>query len=99
MTGLRRAARRDASEPLIVAALRASGFSVEYLSAKGVGDLLCGKSGITRVVECKTDDGALTPDQVTWWAAWRGNPLIILRTVEDVARLSRAWGGDTLTRN
>lgn len=100
MTALhRRAARRDIAEPLIVAALRAHGFSVVPLSAKGVGDLLLGKNHITRIVEVKTDTGALTPDQVTWWAAWRGNPLIILRTLDDVDRLARSWGGDSLTRN
>lgn len=100
MTGLhRRAARRDACEPLIVSALRAHGFSVEHLSIKGCGDLLLGKSGISRVAEVKTDSGTLTPDQVAWWAEWRGNPLIILRTVADVERLARAWGGDALTRN
>lgn len=87
----RRAAKRDAIEPAIVDALRACGFSVEPLSKKGVGDLLLGKDKLTRVVEVKTGAGKLTPDQVTWWAEWRGNEPLVLRSVDDVAILAKYW--------
>jgi len=87
----RRAARRDTAEAPIVETLEACGFSVERLSVKGCGDLLLGKAGVTRVVEIKTDAGELTPDQVEWWEAWRGNPRIILRTVDDAIRLAKYW--------
>lgn len=87
----RRAARRDANEQTIVAALLALGFSVERISKKGVPDLLLGRNGITRVVEVKADAGELTTDQREWCVSWRGNPPIILRSIEDAVKLSRAW--------
>lgn len=89
----RRAARRDASEAAIVDALRACGFSVESLSKKGCGDLLLGKHGITRVVEVKSGTESLNDEQRLWWGKWRGNGLIVLRSVEDVARLAALWDG------
>jgi hypothetical protein len=87
----RRAAKRDAAEGPIVEAARAFGFSVDYLSKKGMPDLLLGKDGLTRVVEVKSGNGKLTEDQVAWWAKWRGNSPIVLRSVEDVALLAAGW--------
>ena len=87
----RRAARRDSSEGPIVDALEARGFSVQPISAKDVPDLLIGRDNITRVAEVKTGTKALRPGQVRWWGNWRGGAAIVLRDVEDVARLDRAW--------
>lgn len=87
----RRAARRDTSEGPIIDALLACGFSVQRLSAKNVPDLLCGRNGLTRAVEVKTDRKPLTAGQVAWWGAWHGGGAIILRTLDDVYRLSRVW--------
>jgi hypothetical protein len=88
------AARRDSSEPDIIVALRAFGFSVQQLSGENVPDLLIGKLGVTRVVEVKTGNAPFKPGQRAWWAKWLGNGLIVLRTVEDVERLNRLWSAD-----
>lgn len=85
------AARRDEAEGPIVDALEACGFTVERISKRNVPDLLLGKSGITRIAEVKTDDRPLSEGQAQWWSDWRGNAPIVLRTVEDVLRLSRVW--------
>jgi hypothetical protein len=87
----RYAARRDTAEGPIVEALEACGFSVEPISKKDVPDLLIGRAGVTRVVEVKTDKEPLSPGQVKWWASWNGNGAIVLRTVEDVEKLSKYW--------
>jgi hypothetical protein len=87
----RYAARRDNAEGPIVEALEACGFTVEQISKKDVPDLLIGRAGITRVVEVKTDDRPLSPGQVRWWGAWNGNGAIVLRTVDDVEKLSKYW--------
>lgn len=85
------AAKRDASEPAIVEALEAHGFTVQRLSGPDVPDLLLGKGGITRVVEIKTGRRQLSPGQVEWWARWRGNRKIVLWTVDDAIDLARRW--------
>lgn len=92
MKGLPRyAARRDKSEPEIVDALKAFGFSVQRISAKDVPDLVLGKLGITRIVEVKSPGEDLTEGQSRWWGNWNGNGAIVLRTLADVERLNRLW--------
>ena len=85
----RRAAKVDANQPEIVAALRRAGCSVEHLHAVGAGcpDLLVGYRGQNYLVEVK--DGAkppsarhLTPDQVEWHAAWRGGVAVACNVSE-----------------
>lgn len=82
---MRRAARTDANQEAIVAALRSAGASVQLLSAVGQGcpDLLVGRGGRNLLMECK--DGRKTPgnrpltkDQVEWAKAWRGQVVIVL---------------------
>lgn len=85
------AVRRDTSEAGIIAALKAHGFSVQQLSGKDIPDLLIGKWGVTKVAEVKTGKAKLEEGQANWWAEWNGNPLILLRTVDDVHRLNRLW--------
>lgn len=86
---MRRAAKIDANQPDIVAALRAIGASVQSLAAtgKGVPDLLVGWRGQTYLIEVK--DGALppsarklTPDQEAWHAAWTGKPVTVITCVD-----------------
>lgn len=79
----RRAPRRDANEPAIIAALEAIGASVTQLDAPGVPDLLVGWRGRTFCIEVK--DGAkspsrrkLTPDQRRWALRWRGHRAVCL---------------------
>lgn len=87
----RRAAKRDASEKLIVDALRQCGFTVAFLSIPHGPDLLLGKDGISRVAESKTGKKNLRAGQSEWWSQWKGNPLIVLRHVDQVAMLARHW--------
>ena len=81
---MRRAAAIDANQTAIVAALRRAGASVELLHRVGAGcpDLLIGIHGRNWLVELK--DGAkppskraLTPDQVEWHEAWRGQVVVV----------------------
>ena len=79
-----RAARIDANQPAIVAALRKAGCTVQHLHSVGKGcpDLLVGKSGVNYLIELK--DGAkaaseqrLTPDQVVWHGEWGGSVAVV----------------------
>ncbi len=65
----------------------------------GVPDLLCGHGGLTVLIEIKRDydyattkrgkpyiervRGKLTPDQKQWHAEWKGQPVVIARTVAE----------------
>lgn len=85
---MRRAAKRDASEKAIVDALRACGWSVEYLSLPDGPDLLIGRNKRTHLAEVKTGKKKLRQGQAQWHAAWRGAPVCILRDVYDVYQLN-----------
>lgn len=85
----RRAAKVDANQPEIVAALRGAGASVEHLHAVGGGcpDILVGHLGVNYLMEIK--DGSkppskqkLTLDQEKWHPAWRGS-VHIVKSIED----------------
>jgi len=65
---MRRAARRDANEGEIVAALRAHGVRVFLVSDGGFPDLACLWRGAWHLLEVKTRTGALTPAQVAFVA-------------------------------
>jgi hypothetical protein len=76
---VRRAAKVDANQAEIVAALRKIGATVQPLHGVGSGcpDLLVGYRGVNYTLEIK--DGSkppsarkLTPDQVEWHINWRG---------------------------
>lgn len=102
---IHRAKRRDANEAAIIEALRAIGCTVQPIDqGSGVPDLLVGRSGVTLLVEVKNPEtafsvkggerrkgrGTLRPDQVTWFAAWRGSPVIEVVSVEEaVAAVER----------
>lgn len=87
---MRRAAKVDANQAEIVAALRKCGVCVQLLHAVGNGcpDLICGlASGENVFLEIK--DGKkppsarkLTPDQVDWHAAWKGR-VVIVTSIEE----------------
>ena len=87
---MRRAAKTDANQSAIVQALRAIGASVQSLAAVGDGvpDLLVGYRGRTFLLECKDGDKVpsarkLTPDQERWHAAWRGEAVIVVNSVDE----------------
>ena len=93
---MRRAAKADANQPEIVAALRAAGVTVQPLHTVGSGcpDLLCGFRGVNVILEVK--DGSLppsarklTPDQVQWHADWKGQCAVVTSAEEALA----AFGG------
>lgn len=83
-----RAARIDRNQPEIVAALRKVGVSVQHLHQVGNGcpDILCAVNDSVFLIEIK--DGAkspseqkLTPDQVSWHAAWNA-PVHIANSID-----------------
>lgn len=82
---MRRAARRDSTEPEIVQMFEAHGWTVVRLSQKGVPDLAVTKGRLTLWVECKSKRGSLTEAQ----KAWKGPPPVIVRSAEDADRVCR----------
>lgn len=92
---MRRIAKRDANHPEIVAALRAAGCGVVDLAAVGAGvpDLLvCEpvhpfRSWLIEVKDSAKPPSArkLTPDQVKFHAAWRGDIAIVTTVAEALA--------------
>lgn len=60
---MRRAAKRDDNEALIVRALGSAGWTVVRVSDSGAPDLLCARMGELRLVEVKGPKGTLTPTQ------------------------------------
>ena len=51
---------RDQSEQAIVAALRATGWKIWYMSGPGLPDLLCLRKGRLVLLECKSKSGRMT---------------------------------------
>jgi hypothetical protein len=99
---LKRSARpaRDGNHETITLAFRGCGASVVDLSAVGGGcpDLLIGLDGYSLLVEVKLPAGPkggmkgrkLKPAQIEFNAAWRGAPIHVVRTEEDVVILVKA---------
>jgi hypothetical protein len=84
------AAKRDAVEPAIIAVFQAAGWSVQPLNGKGLPDLLVAPpGGRPLLVEVKTGNAGLTPDQKTWHGAWRGEPVQIVRNEAQARKLVR----------
>ena len=87
---LRRAARVDANQAEIVAALRGAGCSVWIIGLPV--DLLAGKGGNTVLIEIKTAKGRHTPLQVGFMSEWKGGTVATIRDVEGALTLARAMG-------
>lgn len=85
---MRRAARVDANQQAIVAALRAAGCKVWVIGLPV--DLLAGKNGHTVLVEVKTAKGKHTPLQEAFMADWTGGPVATVRDVEGAMTLARS---------
>ena len=79
---MRRAARVDDNESVIVDALRKAGVSVEQI--KKPVDLLICHLGETSLMEVKNPDGKdrLTKDQIDFIARWPGK-IHVVRTVQE----------------
>ena len=96
---MRRAARTDANQGLIVQAAEQAFCSVLQLHQVGGGcpDLILGRKGRygpeNLLVEVKTDDGTLTPDQIRFHREWRGQKAIVRSVDELLKLLHRTKGG------
>lgn len=85
---MRRAAKTDANQAEIVAALRAAGCAVQSLAAVGSGvpDILWSRNGRIGLMEIKDGKKSpsgrkLTTDQEEWHRDWKG-PIAIVESVE-----------------
>ena len=76
---MRRAAKIDANQAEIVAALERVGCTVLSLAPMGRGcpDLLVARGMRTVLLEVKMPKGRLTPDQVRFLSWWRGEWFIV----------------------
>jgi hypothetical protein len=95
---MRRGARTDANQCVIVETFRRCGWSVCDLSGVGDGvkDLLIGRPGINVLVEIKDGEKSasrrkLTPMQIIFHAEWIG-PQDICTSIEEANRISTFWG-------
>jgi hypothetical protein len=83
---MRKYGKRDRNHSDVVARYRELGASVLDLGdvGKGAPDLCVGIDGISDLVEIKFEKGTLTDDQQIFHAAWKGSPVVIVRTHTDV---------------
>lgn len=81
---MRRAAKTDANQKIIVEGLRALGCTVQPLHAVGKGcpDLLVGFHGQNFLLEVKTPSGKMTKDENEWLFQWYGQ-IAIVRTLDE----------------
>ena len=87
---MRYAARTDANQREIIAALEAVGASVfpSFRLGGGFPDLVVGFRGATYLLEVKTPTGRLTPAEERFFAQWRGHAAV----VHDAEEALRAIG-------
>lgn len=71
--------RTDANQGEIIQALRQVGASVQPLTRvkDGCPDILVGFHGCNYLMEIKTDEGRVTPDELTWFQRWNGQAEIV----------------------
>lgn len=86
---MRRAAKRDSTEPAIIDALQRAGCLVQPLSQDGVPDLLVRGPKGWALLEVKAPGGRLTRAQVQWRQTFGTVPIV--QTPEDA--LAAVLGG------
>jgi Holliday junction resolvase len=86
---VRRAAKRDETEPAIIAALEAEGWEVSPISDEDVPDLLCSRGGEWMVIECKSKGGRLTEGQRRFIRRHKA-PVWIVSSAEEAAEVARS---------
>lgn len=103
---MHRAAKVDANQTDITAALRQMGASVQHLHTVGAGcpDLLVGFRGVNLLVEVKDGEKVpskrkLTPDEQEWHEQWRGQVSIVESVEDAVALLTDDGSKEWLTRH
>jgi len=81
-----RAARVDSNHAQVVQWYRDLGCAVANTKGVGLGvpDLFVGCLGVTDPVEVKATNGQLRPSQENFIKCWRGSPVRIVRTQDDV---------------
>jgi Holliday junction resolvase len=82
--------RTDRNQSELVSILRELGCTVTSLADTGGGtpDLLVGHRGLTYLIEVKAHRKAkLTDDQQRWHAAWRGAPVLVVHSPEQILDL------------
>jgi hypothetical protein len=84
----RRAAKRDASEREIIAALEACGWTVQQVSAKDWFDLVAAKGTRTVFIEVKTAKKKLKPGQQRSFDTWPGEKHVF-RCADEVLKWQR----------
>ena len=81
---MKRAAKVDANQREIIAALRKIGCSVQLLHQVGGGcpDVMVGFRGVTTLLEIKNPAGLnkVSESQITWQNEWRGGPVWVVRS-------------------
>lgn len=94
-----KAARVDANQQEIVAALRAAGCTVVSLATVGGGvpDLLVGRGGQNYLLEVKRPGrGRHDPEhadkQLSWHAGWRGQVALVYTREAAMRAVGLAWG-------
>lgn len=93
-------AKLDANHAEIAAKLEQVGAAVLDLSgvgqgapsARGAPDLLVWFRGSWHLIEVKTADGRLTPNQKRWRAEWRGPPPATVRSIDEALALVGVTG-------
>lgn len=90
---MRRAAKRDDNEALIVTALQSAGWTVVRVSDTGVPDLLCAKDGKVTLLEVKAMDGTLTKAQTETFTllAKAGVLVQVVRSPQEALELFGAY--------
>ena len=75
---MRRAAKADANQAVIVAALRAVGATIQSLASVGSDcpDLLVGFRSRNYIIEIKSAKGKLRPGQRVWMEGWKGQACV-----------------------
>lgn len=81
--------RQDGNTRELDGALRRLGASFQDTSTVGGGfpDRVVGYRGRTVLVEYKTDTGRIEPSQRDFALGWRGAPVYIVRTIEDICSM------------
>lgn len=87
----------DAATDAIVKGLRAAGLSVEYIpGGNGRPDLLVGwRMRWMLLLEIKTGNEKLKPNQVAWHAKWRGLAPVVVRSLDEGFAAVNAVSGTT----
>lgn len=76
--------KRDGNEPAIIRALDSVGATYIRVKDKDAPDLVVGFRGDTFLVEEKLPGERLSTGQAKFHNAWRGRPILLVRTPEEM---------------